>query len=228
MLALAFDTSTRSGSVALGRVEADGVDPLGDATLEVSATHSEAVLPAIDACLRAAGLGAGDLEAVVVGSGPGSFTGLRIGAALARGLCFPRRAILYAYSSLAAIAAAVDVSGDLCCLVDARRGQVYAAGFVVGPGRLDERFGPRAGALSELLTELDPEAWAFAGVLDPSQRQAIEHAGGRLLARDAGRPSGAGLLELLRRSPADGVVSEPSSWEPEYVRASSAERRVGG
>lgn len=228
MLALAFDTSTRSGSVALGTVTASGVVPLGEMALEVSATHSEAVLPAIDRCLRAADLPVAEVDAIVVGSGPGSFTGLRIGAALARGLCFSRDATLYAYSSLAAIAAGAGATGDLCCLMDARRGQVYAAGYAVEPGDVAERFAPCAGALVDLLAGLDTASWIFAGVLDPSQRRVIEVAGGRLLDPEDGRPTGSGLLELLRQWPEQGLVAAPSSWEPEYVRASSAERRVGG
>ena len=228
MLALAFDTGTRSGSVALGRVGPGTVEVLAEDTLEVSATHSEAVLPAIDRCLRSAGLEAADLDAVVVGGGPGSFTGLRIGAALARGLCFASRSALYAYSSLAAIAAAAPAAGRIYCLLDARRGQVYAAGYEVDGDRLTERFGPRALALSELLDELDVPDWTFAGVLRPPERAAIERAGGRLLESGEGRPTGRGLLELLRRSPEAGRVAHPASWEPEYVRASSAERRVDG
>ena len=228
MLALAFDTGTRSGSVALGRIEPQAVRLLAEETLEVSATHSEAVLPAIDRCLRTAGLAAMDLDAVVVGGGPGSFTGLRIGAALARGLCFAGRATLHAYSSLAAIAAGAPGAGRLCCLLDARRGQVYAAGYDVEDDRLTETFAPRAQALSELLNELDAAAWTFAGVLGPAQREVIERAGGRLLGAAAGRPTGRGLLELLRLSPDAGRVANPASWEPEYVRASSAERRVEG
>lgn len=228
MLALAFDTGTRSGSVALGRIGPEAVESLAEDTLEVSATHSEAVLPAIDRCLRSTGLAAADLDAVVVGGGPGSFTGLRIGAALARGICFAGRATLYAYSSLAAIAAGAPTAGRLCCLLDARRGQVYAAGYEIEADGLTERFAPRALALSELLDELDAAAWTFAGVLGPSQRQAIERAGGRLLGAGDGRPTGRGLLELLRGSPDAGRVADPASWEPEYVRASSAERRVEG
>lgn len=228
MLALAFDTSTRSGSVAVGRVAPEAVELLAEDTLEVSATHSEAVLPAIDRCLRSDGLSAADLDAIVVGGGPGSFTGLRIGAALARGLCFGDRATLFAYSSLAAIAAGAPTPGRLCCLLDARRGQVYAAGYDADADRLEKRFGPRALALSELLAELDATAWTFAGVLGASQRQAIVQAGGDLLDAGDGRPTGRGLLRMLRLAPDVGRVTHPASWEPEYVRASSAERRVEG
>lgn len=227
MLTLALDTSTRRGSVALGRT-GPTFEPLGEASLEVSATHSETVLPAIDRLFRVAKLVPADLEAVVVGAGPGSFTGVRIGAALARGICFPARADLFAYSSLASIAAGADVDGAVCALLDARRDQVYAAGYVVGPAGLEERFAPRAAALGTLLGELDPSAWTFAGVLSGRQREAIEEVGGALLPIGRGRPSGAGLLRLVHWAPAAGRVAEPARWEPEYVRSSSAHRRMEG
>lgn len=225
-LALALDTSTRQGSVALGWVGDSGLELLGEETLEVSATHSETVLPAIDRLLRDAGCRPGELELVAVGAGPGSFTGVRIGAALARGLCFPERAELYAYSSLAAIAAGAEVAGDVCALLDARRGQVYAAGYSIGPGGLETKFPPEAGALTELLARLDPEAWIFAGSLTEMQRTAVESAGRRLLPAGQGRPTGTGLLRLVRLDADGGRVADPARWEPEYVRASSAERRL--
>lgn len=213
--------------MALGRVSDSVLEFLGEETLEVSATHSETVLPAIDRLLRDADCRPVELELVAVGAGPGSFTGVRIGAALARGLCFPERAELYAYSSLAAIAVGAEVSGDVCALLDARRGQVYAAGYSIGPGGLETKFPPEAGALTELLSRLDLDAWSFAGSLAEAQRAAVEAAGGRLLPSEKGHPTGRGLLRLVRLDPDAGRVADPARWEPEYVRASSAQRRVG-
>ncbi|MFW6040014.1 MAG: tRNA (adenosine(37)-N6)-threonylcarbamoyltransferase complex dimerization subunit type 1 TsaB [Gemmatimonadota bacterium] len=227
MLSLALDTSTRFGSVALGRT-GRSLTILGEESLEVSATHSETVLPAIDRLVRSAGCSPADVEAVVVGAGPGSFTGVRIGAAIARGVCFPARATLFAYSSLASIAAVADAEGAVCALLDARRDQVYAAGYSVGDAGVEERFAPRAGALGDLLAELDAAAWTFAGVLSAEQRSAIERAGGALAQERTGWPSGAGLLRLVQLAPDAGRVRDPARWEPDYVRSSSARRRVGG
>ncbi len=227
MLSLALDTSTRRGSVALGRT-GESAALLGEESLEVTATHSETVLPAIDRLVRTAGYSPIDIEAVVVGAGPGSFTGVRIGAALARGMCFPSRATLFAYSSLASIAAVADAEGPVCALLDARRDQVYAAGYAVGAFGVEEHFAPRAGALGDLLDELDPAAWTFAGVLSAEQRSAIERAGGTLAPEEAGRPSGAGLLRLVQWAPEAGRVPDPARWEPDYVRSSSARRRMDG
>lgn len=230
MLTVALDTSTRRGSVALGEVdlEAGSFELLGEADTEVSATHSEAVLPALDRLVRTAGRRAAPIEAVAVGAGPGSFTGVRIGAALARGLCFSGRSTLFAYSSLASIAAAAGVEGKLCALSDARRDQVYAAGYDVSARGVGRRFGPRAGALGELLDELDGGDWTFAGVLSGAQRAMIEGTSSRLLPPDVGRPSAAGLLRLVATAPEGGRVETPADWEPEYVRVSSARRREEG
>lgn len=225
MLTLALDSSTREGSVALGE---DGVVS-DELMLSVRATHSETMLPAIDQLLRQTGRSARDLEAVVVGAGPGSFTGVRIAAALARGICFPTGATLFAYSSLAAIAAdsdGLDAADPICALLDARRDQVYAAGYRTSP-RFEELFAPFAASLDEVLAGLDPAAWTFAGVLSDSLRARVVESGARLLPPDRGRPRASALLRLVWMYPEFGRIADPAHWEPTYVRASSAERRLG-
>ena len=225
MLTLALDTSTREGSVAIG----ESGDVLGELTLSVRATHSETVLPAIDRLLSEVGRSVRDLGAVVVGAGPGSFTGVRIAAALARGICFPMGAHLFAYSSLAAIAAeaaTAGAEGQICALIDARRDQVYAAGYRLSSG-FEELFAPFAASLEEVLAGLDLEAWTITGVLPESARVRVGRSTTRLLASEHGRPRASALLRLAWRWPEAGRVTEPARWEPTYVRASSAERRIG-
>lgn len=223
MLTLGLDTSTGEGSVALGR----GDTILGEHILSVRATHSETVLPAIDELLTQEGLRAADLDAVVVGAGPGSFTGVRIAASLARGICFPTGAELLAYSSLAAIAqvAAASETGQVCALLDARRDQVYAAGYRVGSGP-DPTFEPRASSIDDLLASLDPADWTFAGVLSAPQREHLSGAGARFASEDDIYPRASVLIQLSRMHPEVGRIEDPAHWEPEYVRSSSAERRV--
>lgn len=120
---LALDTSTETGSVAVGR----GGRLLAEATLSVGPGHSSALLPAVDWVVRAAGLAPGDLAAVVVGGGPGSFTGLRIAAATAKGMVRALGVPLFAYSGLLAAAAGHWGAGrPVCALFDARRRDVYA------------------------------------------------------------------------------------------------------
>ena len=82
MRLLAVETSTLAGGVAL----LDGERLRGEYLLDVSATHSERLMPAIDRLLGDAGWGAPDLQALAVAVGPGSFTGLRIGLSAVKGL----------------------------------------------------------------------------------------------------------------------------------------------
>lgn len=221
---LALDTSTPVGSVAVGR---DG-EVLAESLLRVRATHSEAVLPEIDRLLTGCGLGASDLQGVVVGGGPGSFTGVRIAASLAKGMCHARGLELFSFSSLAAVAAGAGCDRPVCAMFDARRGQVYAAGYRVGEG-IEELFAPRAGALDQVLTDLgEPGEWCFAGDGAGPGEDAIRSAGGQVLDPTTWVPSARSLLWLAAVDPDRGRVADPERWEPGYVRLPAAQRDMGG
>jgi tRNA threonylcarbamoyladenosine biosynthesis protein TsaB len=125
---LAIDTSVAAGSVAVG----EGARVLAEVSLGVSGQHSTALMPAVDAAVRWAGLTRAELGGVVVAGGPGSFTGLRIGAATAKGIVATLELPLWAYSGLlgAAAGCALPAPGgtvSVCSLFDARRRDVYAA-----------------------------------------------------------------------------------------------------
>jgi tRNA threonylcarbamoyladenosine biosynthesis protein TsaB len=119
---LALDSSTLGGSVAVGvdgRVVAERVLPN-------QAGASGTLLPNADEALRAAGLAPGDVAALVVGGGPGSFTGLRIAAATAKAVVRVRGVPLFAFSGLLGAAAARRGDGrPVCALFDARNREVY-------------------------------------------------------------------------------------------------------
>ena len=232
MLTLALDTSTFRGCIALG----DGTEIIRETFLPVRAVRSESVLPEIDRMFATAGVHPAELSRIVVGSGPGSFTGVRISAALAKGMRAALGAELFAYSSLAAIAAGSGVTGRVCAAIDARRGQVYAAGYDVETDPADgrrlrgfsERFAPVAEPLAETLARLVPAGdWQLAAALPEPSVAAVRAAGAALLPPPAGQPSASALLRLADGWPDFGRVCDPASWEPRYVRASSAERAAG-
>lgn len=217
---LALDTSTRIGAVAVGA----GGEILAESLLEVRATHSESVLPEIRRLFREAGRSLDDLSEVVVGSGPGSFTGVRIAASFAKGLCYARSIPLYAFSSLAAIAAGIGDTRPVCAVIDARRGQVYAAGYEFRSGFV-QRFGPVALAAASIpgLLPAD-EPWVFAGDgLDPIRGEAAAR-GWEIADAVHAQPRASALLSLAARFPAEGLVPDVGLWEPGYVRDSSAVR----
>lgn len=227
MIRLALDTSTSLGSVAI----ADGRDLLAERELPVRVERSAAVLPEIERLLREAGGGPMDLAAVVVGAGPGSFTGVRIAASLAKGLCFGRSVPLFAYSSLLAEAVATGLEGAVCAVFDARRGEVYAAAYRrVVPA--EPELAPAALSLRELLDLLDGPRWTFAGEGAVRHREAIRRHGGRVPTDSSAALRATALLRLADRWPEGGLVEDPAGWEPAYVRRSgalrAAERRARG
>ncbi len=228
---LALDTSTEVGSVAVGR--GDGI--LAEISLRVGAGHSSALLPAVDEAMRLAGVGPGDLAGVVVGAGPGSFTGLRVAAATAKGIVHARGIPLFARSTLEVIAAGCAGSaGRVCALIDARRGDVFAAcyEFAARGSRLAARDGgvgvvlePCVRPLGEVLRDLSGSAdLLFTGPGAERHRQQIEAAGGRVAPAHLHAPRAGALLWLVREVPGRAAVADPARWEPTYLRASGAER----
>jgi tRNA threonylcarbamoyladenosine biosynthesis protein TsaB len=171
---LAIDTATLTASAALVDLDGNGNDvrvlASGD-VVTVTAGHGERLVPHLQAMLAGAGATLADVDAFAVGAGPGSFTGLRIGVATAKGLAFATGKPLWLASSLAALAwdlaaAAPAHDGLLIAALDARRAELYA-GFYRRSGAsvvavAPERVLPPA-ALAGALAEL-----AAAGVIDAS------------------------------------------------------------
>jgi len=123
---LAIESATGRASAALWRDGATRDVERTPAGVSVAAS----LLPAIDTLLRRAGLGVPELAAFAIGIGPGSFTGLRIGVATLKGLAFGGEAPVVAVSTLAALARAAGPGEEpVIALLDARRGEVYAAAF---------------------------------------------------------------------------------------------------
>lgn len=121
MTVLAIDTSGATGSIALGRVEADAVTILAQTEL-AGKTYSSHIVPALRELLEGQGLSASALEAIVVVNGPGSFTGVRIGVSSAKGLAEALGIPLLAVSRLAVLA---WKAGADRAAIDAGRGEFY-------------------------------------------------------------------------------------------------------
>ena len=118
-------------------------------------THSVTLLPMADDLLRRCGVTLEQVDVIAVAAGPGSFTGLRIGVAAAKGLAWPGNKPCAACSTLESMAWGLAHTGmEICPVMDARRKQVYNARFL-GTGEGLERLAPdRAIALEELAAEL--------------------------------------------------------------------------
>lgn len=153
-LLLALDTATPCSTVALCRGEA----VLAEEEARVT-THSEGLLPMIHAVLQRAGVGVEALDGVVCGRGPGSFTGLRIGLATAKGLCLAGNLPLYGVSSLLPPAAETEAArpgSAVAVVLDARRKEVFC-GLFRGGEALAEELLCRPEGLGALLDEALPD-----------------------------------------------------------------------
>lgn len=162
MRILALETAAKAVSAAMTE---DG-KVLASAYQDTGLTHSRTLMPLVELLFRNTGLTAGDLDAVAVSAGPGSFTGVRIGVSAAKGLAWAADKPCAAVSTLAALARNVSfLDGLVVCAMDARRQQVYNAVFEARDGCLTRRTEDRAIALAELAEELrgDPRPKTVLG-----------------------------------------------------------------
>lgn len=151
MLILAMDSTATATSVAL---LSDGA-PLAAFHLNNGNTHSETLLPMVESVLRGTGKTVDDVDLFAVSAGPGSFTGVRIGAATVKGLAFGKGKPCAGVSTLEALAEnLVPATGLLCPVMNARRGQVYNALFRFENGTLTRLCPDRAISTEELEAEL--------------------------------------------------------------------------
>lgn len=129
MLVLALDTALKSCSLAIIEREAGGERVLADIHERLEKGHAEHIAPMAMVALEKAGLGVKDIDRVGVVIGPGAFAGVRVGVAFARGLALGTKLDIVGVTSLAALAAGLPGRrGALAApVIDARRGQVYAA-----------------------------------------------------------------------------------------------------
>jgi tRNA threonylcarbamoyladenosine biosynthesis protein TsaB len=123
---LSFDTATNNCSIALTKGSADAGRVIALFNLGSDTTHSRRLLGSIEKLLEKGGIGLNELSAIAVGLGPGSFTGLRIGMATAKGLCHGLGIPLLGISSLDAIGCQVRSDKLICAVLDARKKEVYS------------------------------------------------------------------------------------------------------
>jgi tRNA threonylcarbamoyladenosine biosynthesis protein TsaB len=220
MRVLAMECSTFAGGVAL----LDGERLLGEYLLDTRVTHSERLMIAVDRVLSDVGWSVGDLDGLAVSIGPGSFTGLRIALGTARGLAFGRRLPVAAVPTLDAMAASVPFAAlPVCPVIDARKGEVYAAFYRWDGATARRESEYLAMAPAELASRLDEPTILLGdgarSILSPQVR----------LAPPARRvPSPATVAQLGHERLIRGDTVPASNLVPLYLRPSQAELRRRG
>ena len=213
MNVLGFDTSTAATSVCLLRADGEAfeVEPAVERLFEPPG-HARELMPGVDRVMREAAVGFGDLDAIAVGTGPGGFTGLRIGIATAHGIAQSAGVPLHPVLSLDALAAGIEVPGTRVPgtvpfpLIDAKRREVY------GPG-------PFVGSIDDAIARA-PEGALAAGDGSIRFREALESAGIRVAPGDS-RMHVVRSLYICRLA-ATVPSAPPESVVPCYLRAPDA------
>ena len=217
MLLLVTDTSGKHGSVGLIRAP----DGTGDIQLIESVplaggTFSAQLVPQIAGLLGKHGVDKRDLDAFVVISGPGSFTGLRVGLAAIKALAEILQKPIVAVSLLEVIAVAAGVKGNVLALLDAGRGEVYAGEYDVGQDGIkarNEQLLPR-NDLSSVVREFVVST-PDSGLADVARRGGAQV---RLVT-----PGAEAIAKVGWRKLRAGETVAPEQLEANYIRRSDAE-----
>ena len=225
MKILAFETSAKAASVAL----TDGGKLLAESYQNTGLTHSQTLMVMAQDLLKSCGLGAKDVQAVAVAAGPGSFTGVRIGVAAAKGFAWGAELPCYGVSTLEAMARNLGVwQGYIVPAMDARRSQVYTAVFHAEKGQLKRMEEDMAISLQELGEKIknfeepiflvgDGALLCYNTLLEEVPQLVLppEH---RMHQRAAG-------VALAAQVMADaGIPGNGAELTPNYLRLSQAER----
>ena len=224
-LILALETSSETGGVALyqGRL-------LGEVIISGPLTYSRRLLPALDFLLRYLGREREEIQALAVSIGPGSFTGLRIGLATAKGLALALKIPLLPVNTLEALAALCAFSPyPVCPVLDARRGEIYTALYAVKEGIPQVLQEPRTIAPHKWLACLEEKTIfigdgleSYKAFLKQELKEKFVEAPEFLLGSRA-----SAVAYLGARLWAEGRKFAPQEVLPQYLRPSEAERKKG-
>lgn len=225
MLILAFETSAKAASVALlqeGKL-------LGESYQNTGMTHSQTLMVMAQDLLRQCGKTVADVTAVAVANGPGSFTGVRIGVAAAKGFAWGGQIPCFGVSTLEAMAVSLGIyQGYVCPVMDARRSQVYNALFYVNQGEIRRITEDRAIALEELKQELCAlqEPVFLVGDGSSLTYQTLSGEISRLVMPPEHRmhQRAVGVALLAQQQLTAGQNGDANGMTPNYLRLSQAER----
>ena len=220
MILLAIDTSGKDGSVALARAADDAgvASPtieIMDATPLEGGTFSAQLVPQIAALLKKHGLTKAHIDGFAVASGPGSFTGLRVGLAAVKGLAEILEKPIAAVSRLEAVARAGRSGGRVFAALDAGRGELYAGEYDFGDGRM---IGERLLSQEEFLADarslkvVTPER----ALIDAARSLGVE-------AEEVARPGSEAIAHIGWEKIQRGETISPEVLDANYIRRSDAE-----
>ena len=227
MKILGFDTTAKVASVALisdGKI-------LSEFSVDNGLTQSELILPMAEDMLAKLGIDFSDVDAYAVTTGPGSFTGVRIGVSLVKGLAFGRGVPCIPVSTLEALAENISpLAGILVPCMDARRGEVYTATFLSDGENVKRVSEDRAISIKDLAEELKErfpnekiylsgDGYNVARAALTSMGLKIENTPPLLINENA-----ASVARVAQRKHAEEEYTDDKGISPSYLRLPQAER----
>lgn len=226
MRILALDSSGLVATVAL----VEDTQTIAEYTVNYKKTHSQTLLPMIDEIISMTDFDLNSIDAIAVAGGPGSFTGLRIGSATAKGLGLALDKPLIHIPTVDALAYNLfETAGLICPIMDARRSQVYTGIYRFTDGAFEVIEPQMAIALSDLLHKLDGygEKVFFLGDGVPVYQSKIDE-GLKVphvyVPAHRNRQSAASVGTLAMEYYKEGKLQSAASHKPDYLRLSQAER----
>jgi tRNA threonylcarbamoyladenosine biosynthesis protein TsaB len=228
MITLAMECATETVGLALLEEE----EILAEFYLGPGRHHAEVLLPALEKLLLLSAIPMEKIDLLVCTTGPGSFTGVRMGVSTVKGLALAMGKPIIGVSTLETLAMnAIPTPGMICPLLDARRGQVYAGLYRMGTDGFPEIVRPeRLTDIVQLLRDLPVDEIGLIGDGAMRYRDQILESRPGLLAASGNRQhrlhaSTVGMIGIHRYS--QGRGEDPLTFLPKYLRLSEAELRVG-
>ncbi len=227
MKILSLDASATSASVCVY----DNMDNkiIGEFFINTKLTHSQTLVPMIDALLNSTKLELSDIDYFAVNTGPGSFTGIRIGVSVVKGMAMALNKPCVSVSTLESMAFNFIDSEDIvvCACMDARRNQVYNALFNVIDGKIERLCEDRAISVEDLFVELPTLDKTVILVGDGAQlcySQKSENNNIKLAGVSCRYQSASSVALCAEKSIQNNDVLNAASLMPTYLRPSQAER----
>lgn len=221
MLVLAIDTATKIGSVALYD---DKIGVIGEINLYVKVNHSNVIMDAVDSLFKLSGLNIKDVDRIAVTIGPGSFTGIRIGTAIAKGLAYSLKKPIVGVNELDVLAHMVENREDIIVpLIDARKERVYFSKYRYIDNILLREEEYKDGELRDVLEDLKGKKVTFIGdgaTVNEKLINEILEKDYNIYSKANSIPRAGVAAQISLHLPEDNLYT----LEPLYVNKSQAER----
>lgn len=221
MLVLAIDTATKIGSVALYD---DKIGVIGEINLYVKVNHSNVIMDAVDSLFKLSGLNIKDVDRIAVTIGPGSFTGIRIGTAIAKGLAYSLKKPIVGINELDVLAHMGENREDIIVpLIDARKERVYFSKYRYVDSILLREEEYKDGELRDVLEELKGKKVTFIGdgaIVNEKLINEILEKDYNIYSKASSIPRAGVAAQISLHLPEDNLYT----LEPLYVNKSQAER----